>query len=488
MTGSSALRSTLLLVLIVGATPLVSPGVLAGQPSAPASTAGASVSSLSEDATGTFGDRVVSAPRGDVIEIGVSNAKNHRVTLGSRDTGFMLTFTVESKSATVRLNTYKAGRSGYPIDEMVSAEGGSIENLQLHTSGIDAPLEEGSYPMNVSFNGTESDVGTFVVGERTTNYSAGWALPAGFEVDEDTSADAVAEAGENRSDDLAVASGDWLALEVNASGLQGVLEKDGLDGDDGIVVEFVQQNPPPNHDPNEFTGDRAAHLVADPEGSRFFLFVDTQRHGIEPGDVYDATFRLTPGSGLVEHEENRTVTFEVLERDATVFYRGVQFVANASGPTTVAGNATMVSGTTFEIRARSTGEQPFLERRTVTLDENSSFETTFDFESVPTGTNFTLSIPETDLSVPAVVDDVDTPTPTPTPTPVPTPSSTPSPTPTATPTPSPTPTPTVAYETNSPLAPRTVTADDGQAGFGLLVAALALVAVTTLVARRRRWR
>lgn len=472
MTGPLALRPTLLLVLLVVAAASIPAG---GAVRAEDVTSNAS--SLAAEPSGRFADRVVSAHRGDVIEIRVTNAKDHRVVLGSADSGFELSFTVTSDGATVRFNTYTAGRSGYPLDEILWAESGSIGNVRLRGSSVDAPLEADRYPMNVSFNGTESDVGAFVVTERSTNYSAGWALPEGFEVGEDTTADAVAEAGENRTDNLTIASGDWLALEVNASGLYGVLEKGGLDGDDGIVVEFVQRNPPPNHDPNQFTGDRAAHLLADPGRDRFFLLVDTRGHDIEPGHVYDATFRLTPDSGLVETEENLTTTFEVIERESRIFYDGRKLVANGSGTTTVTGNATMVAGTTFQVRARSTGEHPFLETRTVRLDDESAFAATFDFSPYPPGTNFTISIPETGLTVPAVVGEVETPTPTPTPTTT----RTTSPTPTATPTPA------LTYATNTPLSARTITEGGGQPGFGVLGSAVALLAAAAL-ARRRGWR
>lgn len=476
MTGLQAPRPTLLVVLLVVAAASIPP--VGGTVETEAEGSGAlaaNASSVAAEPTGRFADRVVSAHRGDVIELRVTNAKNHRVVLGSDDSGFELSFTVTSGGATVRFNTYTAGRSGYPLDEIVWAESGSIGNVRLRGSSVDAPLETGRYPMNVSFNGTESDVGAFVVTERSTNYSAGWALPEGFSVDGETTADAVAEAGENRTDNLTIASGDWLALEVNASGLYGVLEKDGLDGDDGISVAFVQQNPRQNHDPNEFTGDRAAHLLADPGRDRFFLLVDTRRHDIEPGHVYDATFRITPDSGLVETEENLTTTFEVIERESRIFYDGRKLVANGSGKTTVAGNATMVAGTTFQIRAKSTGEHPFLETRTVRLDDESAFEATFDFSPYPPGTNFTISIPETGLTVPAVVGEVETPTPTPATTRIPTPTRTP----TATPTPA------LTYATNTPLAGRTIT-DGGQPGFGVVGSAVALLAAAAL-ARRRRW-
>lgn len=431
-----------------------------------------------QEATGRFGDRVVSAPRGDVIEIRVGNAKNHRVVLGSGDTGFRASFRVASKGATIRLNTYKAGKRGYPAREVVQVESGSIADVRVRPGDLDAPLEPGRYPMNVSFNGTESDVGAFVVTERSTNYSSGWALPQGFEVEEDTTADAVVEAGENRSNNLSIASGDWLALEVNATGLYGILDKGGLDGDDGIAVEFVQQNQPPNHDPNTFEGDDAAHLLADPADGRFFLLVDTDRHDIEPDDVYEATFEITPESGLVEETENRTTTFRVLEREADVFYRGLKLVANATGKTRVAGNATMVPGTILRVRAKSTGENPFLETKAVRLDNESAFEATFDFSQYPSGTNFTILVPETGESVPAMIGDRETATPTPTPV------TTSMPTPTATPTP----TPALTYATNTPLAARTVTESDGQSGFGPLAGATAMVTlVAALLARRGRW-
>jgi hypothetical protein len=498
MTGPPSLRPTLLLVLLVVAAATVPPvggsvradtapggaftppdDALAARDdafTANASSRARTASSLAEEPSGRFGDRVVSAHRGDVIEIGITDAKNHRVVLGSDDTGFRASFRVSSGGAKVRLNTYKAGHSGYPVDEAVRAESGSITDVQVQPGSIDQPLETGRYPMNVSFNGTESDVGSFLVTERSTNYSSGWAVPEGFSVDEDTTVATVAEAGENRTNNLSLARGDWLALEVNASGLYGILEKGGLDGDDGIHVELVQRNPPPNHDPNTFEGDRAAHFRADPGNDRFFLLVDTRRHGIEPGHVYNATFRLTPESGLVEREENLTTTFRVNERESQVFYRGRKLVANASGATTVAGNATMVAGTTFQIRAKNTGEHPFLETRTVRLDDESAFEATFDFGPYPPGTNFTISIPETGLTVPAVVGERETATPTPTPVT----------TRTATPTPTPTPTPALTYATNTPLAARTVTGGDGQPGFGFVGPAVAVLAVAAL-ARRRRW-
>lgn len=482
MTGQPSLRPVLLLVLLVVASAIVPP--LSGATQVDSSRADPAITNVSmvaeEEASGRFDDRVVSAHRGDVLDIRITGAKNHRVDLGSEDTGFNISFRITSGGAAVRLNTYKAGQSGYPPEEVIWAESGSIADVQITPGDINEPLEEGRYPMSISYNGTESDVGSFLVTERSTNYMSGWAVPQGFEVEEDTTADAVANAGENRTSNLSIASGDWLALEVNATGLYGIVEKSGLDGDDGISVEFVEQNPPPNYDPNTFEGDDAAHLVADPEKGRFFLLVDTQRHDIEPGDIYDATFRVAPESGLVESEEVRTTTFRVLERKSQIFYRGRKLIANASGKTTITGNATMVAGTTFRVRARSTGTHPFLETKVVELDNESAFETTFDVSPYPPGTNFSILIPETGLSVPAVVGEIETPTPTPTVTPV-------TETPTVTPTPTPTATPALTYVTNDPIPAQTVTESDGQPGFGLMGPLAAVLAAALLAIRRGRW-
>lgn len=482
MSGPSSLRPALVLVLLLVATATFPPTSAAARTGPPGPDALATnISAAEETATGRFGDRVVSVHRGDVIGITIANAKNHRVVLGSDDTGFRASFRVTSGSTTVRLNTYKAGQGNYPDSEVIWAESGSIANVDLQHGSIGKPLEVGRYPMNVSYNGTESDVGAFLVTQRSTNHSSGWALPEGFEIDEETTAHAVASAGQNRSNNLSIASGDWLAIEVDASGLYGILEKEGLDGDDGISIEFVEQNPPPNRDPNTFEGDEAAHLVADPENGRFFLLVDTRRHDIEPGDVYDATFRVAPDSGLVGEDETTTTTFRVLERETEIFYRGRKLIANPSGKTKIAGNATMVAGTTFRVRVKNTGSHPFLEAKMVEVADDGSFEATFDFSSYPRGTNFTITIPETGLSVPGMVGKREVSTPTATPTTIPDRTVTPTISPTATATPE------LTYETNTPLAPQTVTESDGQPGFGAVGPVVGLVAIALFADRRRRW-
>ncbi|WP_254280022.1 BGTF surface domain-containing protein [Haloarcula marina] len=67
-------------------------------------------------------------------------------------------------------------------------------------------------------------------------------------------------------------------------------------------------------------------------------------------------------------------------------------VAQATGQE-IRGTTDRDPGTTLTVRARSTGSStPFLRQRQATVGEDGTFVVTMDFESVPSGTRFTVSV------------------------------------------------------------------------------------------------
>lgn len=470
----------LVAVVVLAAASAPATAAAASPPTAPVEPGLATVGSLDANVTGErtagsarFVESVVRAERGDVLTIAVKTSRAATVNLGGSRLGFWLQFDVGEGTTRIELSTYRAGRTGYDLGEMVRVTKGSIGNLRLKTPRLTNPLEPHQYTMNVTMDGVDKALGTFVVERRHTNASAVRVAPEDT-VDRVTSPDSVAKSLQRldraavEPDGGAVAKGDVAVFRVNASGLDWFFRKGKFESDDGVSVEFVE-NASMNERPDRFGPDA---LVNDAENDVFYALVDTGQHDADPGDEFRAEFTVGEGNPLVDETESVNATFRMVERRVRLDRDGERIVVE--NETTIAGTATLSPGSTINVTAYDTGIDHVLRPRTVTVRSDGTFNATFDFGDLEPGRTFEIRLRDQGRSVPAVVGPIETTTAPPT-------TETPASNGTAT-TATPNATERLA-STERPITARTV-ADGGLPGFDAGVALLAL-GIAALLALRR---
>lgn len=70
---------------------------------------------------------------------------------------------------------------------------------------------------------------------------------------------------------------------------------------------------------------------------------------------------------------------------------GEQLTLEPASGQTIRGETDLEGGTELSVRVRSSGENPFLRSRPTTVDEDGTFEVTFDMSDVPEGTTFEVT-------------------------------------------------------------------------------------------------
>jgi len=158
------------------------------------------------------------------------------------DVGYEANVTVNSDgedSVTIGFNTYAAA-SGDDFVEVVDDDSDASIDVINETDGISAILATGSYPLEVSDEGHDEiaddnavDVGDLEIEERSVDDFLLWtasedAFDTVLEEDEDDRADAVLSAAEDgvvQQTDT-IASGDLLIHDLQASGLEGLIDSD----------------------------------------------------------------------------------------------------------------------------------------------------------------------------------------------------------------------------------------------------------------------
>jgi len=209
----------------------------------------------------------------------------------------------------------------------------------------------------------------------------------------------------------------------------------------------------------------------------------------EYNDAFDVEFFIPEESGLASQDVSSMAGFELVERDVTFNTNADdEVVVGAASEQTISGTTTLAPGAEITVRARATGDNPFLKTADVTVGTDGAFEGTFDFSDASNGTEFEVTVPnegvEDDAEIDGIVSDsaqMETPTPTPEP---------------ATDTPEPeTDTPEPATDTPEPATDTPTEADGGdgatatetsgsQPGFGGAVAIVALAGAALIALRR----
>ena len=353
-----------------------------------------------------FENNTVAEQRGDVAEFTVTldGTDRARVTIGSPAVNYVASFTVVDANGdgrvTVDYNTFLAGLDT-SASGITAGEGDEIRNYELRTEPLDSPLEAGGYEMSVSVGGEETDVATLDLGERSTGQARTWIAPA--DADADTAAEIRSVATQNDT----VAQGDLAIVQVEASGLYGYLQDaENLSaGENGLSFTVTETNPGPNEAPENVSLENAT-LVTDPANDQFFVLIDTS--AVEANSTYAATFSINDSNPLLAAGEvqNASTTFTVLPRQVAfddVTEDGLVQIRSTDGNGTLSGTATLAPGSEFTIEVRNTGASPFLDRQTVTVGPNGTWNATFDLGNAPAGEEFEITVEELNVTRTGVI-------------------------------------------------------------------------------------
>lgn len=240
--------------------------------------------------------------------------------------------------------------------------------------------------------------------------------------------------------------GDTVVHKVDASGIEGAIAAEGGDnfsalegvrapgdidddGDDEDVPAFgfgyEQTNPQANQDrieadlrgsaddsefPEEITD---VELIPDPNNDSYYIIVrsdfladdDGPEPAAEPGARFNTSFNV---SGAYQNlflrqddhvdpvdeddQESAGNQFQLVDREAEFdTVNDTVRVAPAENET-ITGETTVAPGTEITVRARATGESPFLLTNTTTVNPDGTFAGTFDFSDVSVGQEFNTTI------------------------------------------------------------------------------------------------
>jgi len=413
---------------------------------------------ISEAAEGTasFDQSIIETPRGDVVEINVSltSVETARIQIGDADELNYyadLTVTDGNEDGEVALQ-FNTNDNSYSVADTPTGE--DSDSVTVDNNGPASPvLDAADYSANVSVNGDEEGVSTVVLTERGTDDMVLW-TSAGGDYGKISSGSDVApfvEAG-NLTQTGQVAKGDTVVHQIEVTGVYGAVQAE-LDadadnatvaltnvlGNDGVDLTMVQTNPSANQDRKvldiEATPASAINVVADSDNGTLYVNVDTSKAvfdqtdsddwepsdtsgeysgsgsysstsddvDLEDGDRFNVTFFVGEDSALIDDDDEAvSAQFEVTDRTAsfdssqeTADNEPLVTVQNASNQT-VSGTTSVAPGTNVTVRARATGDSPFLKTQEVEVHDHGDggvFHANLDFSDVSTGTNFTLTVP-----------------------------------------------------------------------------------------------
>ena len=497
-------------------------------------TASISIGEVVDDAA-AFGQAQYNQERGDIVtfDLEVDGVDTVNVSFGGDDINYQADLEVtpnDDGEVVIQMNTWLASRTGgeaindttLDSEDVFTASAGTIESVSESTTTRNRVLDAGLYDLvaeeTTDEEPIEYDVAVVNLNEPSldeirihTSPTNGFnamagdqeAIYAALDAGQITEADEIAI---NLDRDAQPVRGDGIVHAIDVSGVYGVFDAADADSDAEALgaaleaglfsLEIEQTNPGPNEDPKELEGLDGFQVVTDSANDTVFVNVRSDSlnltEGAELGDEYDVTFTAEPeflnqflrSANQVEEGEDVTDSFELVDREAefdTTDVDGEDVVlVPAEEGAEVTGATNVAPGTEMTVRTRATGESPFLMSDRVTVESDGTFSAEFDFSGISDGQEFTASIQRQsfagDASTPGLVGDVEEETPTPTPTPEEDDDD---------PTPTPEeddddPTPTPEEDDDDPPEDDT----DDQAGFGAVVALIALLAAALIAARR----
>jgi PGF-CTERM protein len=489
------------------------------------------VSEVSGDAS--FAQSVVNEERGDVamITVELANRDEATVNIGSEDVSYLTSVDIvdddDDGQVTLMLNTFAPSDPDEAVMLAESSDDDEIDDITFVES-VDQPLAAASYEMNITdggIQGAEQAVGTLSLTERSTDELTIHTAEEGAfgDLDEPGPISAYIAAG-NLTQDSTIAENDLVVQRVQASGLLGALNATNPDNytdalwqqdlsnpattEDNATFNVTVYESPATISPNmegEFYSLADLNLsssdfrvVPDADNNTIYMVYTSDmildQDGADIDDRFIGNFTVREESELVRGNNDQSVEAEYrildreLEFDTNTEIGGEGGIeVEAAANQTINGTTTIAPGSEVSITVRSTGDSPFLLTEDAIVQEDGMFNASFDFSNVSVGQNFTVDASgsyEDDPEVDGVVVEAqeETPTPTATPEETATPTATPEGTETATPEMTETATPMPTETATEPATPEP-TPGDG-AGFGVIVALVALIGAALLAIRR----
>ncbi|WP_435128149.1 BGTF surface domain-containing protein [Halobaculum sp. D14] len=386
------------------------------------------------EGTSGFVSNTVTANQGDVAKfnVSVSGASDYAsVSIGDYTSiGYEANFTVYDENndgrVTVYFNTYAAGNPNATDQETVylaSDSDDSITNISQHPSnGLTEVLATGNYELATAagqqvystLDESPDDVGTLVLNQRSTTSAQIWTAPGSLS-DLDTKDDGSSVTAsditthvENNvvTQDNQIANGDYVIVQVSASGLGGMSEVFGAhfynSSDVGGQLTVNQSGSTGNFAPKVIDiANSSISVVADRDTDNYYFVIDTGsadfdrttgEASVSPsdGETYKATYTVSDDFLLksTDSDDHQAVngTYEAAERSLSISSDPVQ--VNAAMNQTISGDTSLAPGTEVTVRAQSDqGVQPaFFKSKTVKVKPDGTWSADFDF-TTPDGIN-----------------------------------------------------------------------------------------------------
>ncbi len=382
-----------------------SPGAAPETPDGGNGTASTTGLGDGDDGTGvTLAEGVRTQQRGDVVELTFEfhgRAREARVTLGSVEAvGYEVRFGIRDGDGdgevVVRWNT---ATSDAPDAGLAVQHEGSGWDEDAFTrgprviEGTSDPVEPATYPVSVvrSDTGTETDLGTVSLEERSATDLTVHAAPASVPTFETVSAveQAAATAGADATVAVGERASDWVILRLDASGLSGQVDAAAdLDGAvDGLTlaVEEADATVGPNEAPVRMRLDGNATLLSDGPHDRYYLAFRASElieAGAEVGDRFTATFAADERNAVTGTNETLSTTFSLVDGRASVDLEAGELLAGATEEARVTGTTTWAPGTELLVQLHGSGgpgnATTFTDRAHAVVARDGTWTATFD--------------------------------------------------------------------------------------------------------------
>ena len=407
--------------------------------------------SESDDGDVSFETSTVQDEVGDTsnITVQMSNTEDALINIGTKaDANYYIQGELTDENGdgevTVQFNTYTAGESGSSTtvlsvpgdDDLDNVKEGGEFTTSTRTSLSDDTLEAGSYEINVTAGSspkfTSPDaVGTLRLNENSVEGVQSWAAPSDADITDDD-VDIYDRVGVNltKSDDLAAE--DVVVHEVQASGIEGVLDYQEEDNNAGSTTDALLQAVDADGNTGNGVGTAGLTLyvnrtdvganadadvmqlnstnvdvVEDADNNTYFIAVDTTdvtftESGEDLVDEEDtrinATFAVKDSGPLSADSTSASAVYTTSERDATLNLDDDELVTvSAAAEQEVTGTTNVAPGSTLEVEMESESDaNPFVIRPEVDVATDGTYTATADFQDYSAGTNFTVQTLDVD--------------------------------------------------------------------------------------------
>lgn len=354
--------------------------------------------------------------RGGIVEITVtpSDGSVATVQIGSRESGYLANITVKDADGggvTILFNTYAArfGADAFSVtggDQIVGTDDDGTVQIGDSASGV---LATGDYTLSANGGSSPASfpdaLATLVIEDRETGGLNSYTAPAGTTFD---SAESVSSsiAGGSVSPGEQVATSDLLVVEINASGLGGLLERqdgtgysgsgttarfldaisDDGDGTPPLAFELVQSQAPTNRDSLDLTTQldtTNTQTFTNSEVGRVYVVVDLSNVTETPTKFgYNGTFSVDAEGAepnfISGDDSGETVETIFRLADPTLSIRTNEVATDPAQQ--ISGTTTLAPGTQLRLRLVSQDATPkFVKREQVTVTDDGTFTANFDF-------------------------------------------------------------------------------------------------------------